>query len=110
MLTLVTERTHRFFWWLSVAIVLCHRRCGRLPGSRIILIGLLIIGPCCALFSARRVSVAQIGGLAVGLALLSPLPTESGSPRLQFAFTSAVLLVAIACTWAAGIIESIAGR
>ncbi len=81
-----------------------------LLGSRVILIGLLIVGPCCALFSARRVSTAQAGGIAVGLALLLALPDGIWATTAQFAFTGSVLLVAVACTWAAGIIESIARR
>ena len=41
-----------------------------LLGPRVILIGLLMVGPCCALFSARRVSTAQAGGIAVGSGLV----------------------------------------
>lgn len=78
-----------------------------LLGSRVILIGLLIVGPCCALFSARRISTAQAGVMAVGLALLLALPDGIWGTVAQFAFTGAVLLVAIACTWAAGIMESV---
>ena len=79
-----------------------------LLGARVILIGLLMVGPCCALFSARRVSTAQAGGIAVGLALLLALPDEIWGTAAQVAFTGAVLMVAITCTWAAGIIESVA--
>ncbi len=77
-----------------------------LLGPRIILIALLMLGPCCALFSARRVSTAQAGAVAVGLALVLALPDGIWGSVAQFAFTGAILLVAIACTWAAGIIES----
>jgi hypothetical protein len=79
-----------------------------LLGSRVILIGLLIVGLCCALFSARRISTAQAGGFAVALALVLALPDGIWGTTAQFAFTGAVLIVAIACTWAAGIIESVA--
>ncbi len=78
-----------------------------LLGSRIILIGLLMIGPCCALFSARRVSTAQAGVIAVGLAFLLALPDGIWGTVAQFAFAGVVLMVAIACTWAAGIVESV---
>ena len=76
-------------------------------GPRVILIGLLMIGPCCALFSARRVSTAQAAVMAVGLALLLALPDGIWGTVAQFAFTGAVLMVAVACTWAAGILESV---
>ena len=78
-----------------------------LLGPRVILIGLLLVGPCCALFSARPVSTAQAGAIAVGLALLLALPDGIWGTVLQFAFTGAVLMVAVACTWAAGIMESV---
>lgn len=106
MFSLVTERTHRFFWRLSVAIMFVITTVDALLGPRIILIGLLMVGPCCALFSARRVSTAQAGAVAVGLALVLALPDGIWGTVAQFAFTGAVLIVAIACTWAAGIIES----
>ena len=80
-----------------------------LLGPRIILISLLIVGPCCALFSARRVATAQAGALAVGLALLLALPDGIWDTMSQFVFTCAVLMVAVACTWGAGIMESMNG-
>jgi hypothetical protein len=75
--------------------------------SRIILIGLLMMGPRCTLFSARRVSTAWAGGVAVGLAFLLALPDGIWGTTTQFAFTGAVLMVAIGCTWAAGVLESV---
>ncbi len=98
------------FWRLSIAIIFVITGADALLGSRVILIGLLMVGPCCALFSARRVSTAQAGGIAVGLALLLALPDGIWGTAAQFAFTGAVLMVAIACTWAAWIIESATRR
>jgi hypothetical protein len=51
-------------------------------------------------------STGLAGGIAVSLALLLALPDGIWDTTSQFAFTGAVLMVAIACTWAAGIIES----
>ncbi len=110
MVAAVSECTRRFFWWLSVAVMLLITATDALLGSRVILIGLLMLGPCCALFSVRRMSSVQAGAIAVGLALLLALPDGIWDTTTQFAFTGAVLLVAIACTWAAGIIESITRR
>ena len=98
----------KYVWRLSVAIMLVITAADALLGPRVILIGLLMVGPCCALFSARRVSTAQAGVIAVGLALLLALPDGIWGTVAQFAFAGAVLMVAIACTWAAGIIESMA--
>jgi hypothetical protein len=107
MFILVTERTRRFFWRLSVAIMLVITTADALLGSRIILIGLLMVGPCCALLSARRDSTAQVGAIAVGLALVLAVPDGIWGTITQLSFTGAVLMVAIACTWAAGFIESV---
>ena len=100
----------KYAWRLSVAIMLLIPAADAILGPRIILIGLLMIGPCCALISARWVSTAQIGAMAVGLSLLLALPDGIWGTAAQFAFTGAVLLVAIACTWAAGIMESATRR
>jgi hypothetical protein len=96
-------------WRLSVVLMLLVATADTVLGSRVTLIGLLMVGPCCALFSARRVVTAQAGGIAVGLALLLALPDGIWGTTSQFAFTGAVLMVAIACTWGAGIIESAVG-
>ena len=60
----------KYAWRLSVAIILLITAADALLGPRVLLIGLLLVGPCCALFSARRVSTAEAGAIAVGLALL----------------------------------------
>jgi hypothetical protein len=108
MLTTVARRTNRLLWRLSLAFMLLITAADALLGSRVILIGLLMVGPCCALFGARRISTAQAGGIAVGLALMLALADGIWGTTAKFAFTGAVLLVAVACTWAAGIIESAA--
>jgi hypothetical protein len=110
MFVLVNEGIRRLFRWLGFALMLLITAVDALLGARVILIALLMIGPCCALFSARRVSTAQVGGIAVGLALLLALPDGIWATTAQFALTGAVLMVAIVCTWAAGIIESAARR
>jgi hypothetical protein len=81
----VADRTNRFFWRLSVAIMLLITAADAFLGSRVILIGLLMMGPCCALFSARRVSTAQAGGIAVGLAFLLAFPDGIWATSAQFA-------------------------
>jgi hypothetical protein len=96
-------------WRLSIVLMLLIAVADTVLGSRVILMGLLMVGPCCALFSARRVSTAQAGGIAVGLALLLALPDGIWGTTTQFAFAGAVLMVAIACTWAAGIVEAAVG-
>lgn len=60
--------------------------------------------------SGRRSSTALVGTTAVGLALLLALPDLIWVTVAQFAFIGAVLLVAVACTWAAGILEPLIPR
>ena len=86
-----------------------HRRCRHRPRNTVILISLLMVGPCCALFSTLRVSTVRAGGIAVGLALLLAIPDGIWGTTAQLALTGAVLMVAIACTWGAGIIEAAVG-
>jgi hypothetical protein len=107
MFVRVAERTRRLFWRFSVALMLLVATADSLLGSRIILIGLLMMGPCCALFSARRVSTAWAGAVAVGLAFVLALPDGIWATTTQFAFIGAVLMVAIVCTRAGGVIESV---
>jgi hypothetical protein len=44
------------------------------------------------------------------LALVLAFPDGIWATSAQLAFTGAVLMVAIVCTWAAGIIESVSRR
>ncbi len=109
MFALGTEKMHRNFWNLSIVIMVLITATDAFLGRRVILIGLLMVGPCCALLSARRASTAQ-AGIAVGLALLIALRDGKWATTARFAFAGAVLLVAVACTWVAGIVESVIGK
>lgn len=92
---------------MSVVISLVIAATDTLLGHRVILIGLLIACPCCALFSARLIRSAQAGVIAVGLAIALAIPDGIWGTSAQFAFVGAVLMVAIVCTWAAAIIEAV---
>ena len=46
MFTAVARRTNRLFWRLSVAVMLLITAADAFLGSRVILIGLLMVGPC----------------------------------------------------------------
>ncbi len=108
--SVVSPRTSRHFWRLSIVLTLVIAATDAVLGSRVILIGLLIVGPCCALFTAQRACAAQVCALAVVLALVLALPDGIWDTPAQLAFTGAVLMVGIACTWAAGIVESMNRR
>jgi hypothetical protein len=93
-------------WRLSILISLLIAATDALLGKRIILIGLLIAVPCCALFTARWVQTARAGAVAVVLAVLLAIPDGIWGTAAQFALAGAVLMVALACTWAASVIEA----
>jgi hypothetical protein len=95
---------------VSIAVALGVSVVDILLGSHIILIGLLIAVPCCALFTARWVQTARAGAVAVVLAVLLAIPDGIWGTTAQFALAGAVLMVAIACTWAASVIEAVTSR
>ena len=63
-----------------------------------------------ALFTAQRARAAQVGAVAVLLALVLALPDGIWHTSAQITLTAAVLMVAIVCTWAAGVIGSATRR
>lgn len=74
-------------------------------GSRVILIGFLIIGPCCALLTGRWVPTALAAGWAVGLAVVLGVPDGIWASEVHLAFLAAVAGVALATTAAAVITD-----
>lgn len=76
-----------------------------LLGHRVILIGLLIVGPCCAVFTCRWARTALVGGWAVALGLLLGVPDNIWGTVTHMAFLGAVFVVAVVSTLSAGIAE-----
>ncbi len=106
----VPPRISRCFWKIGIALTLLIAVTDAAIGPRFILIGLLIVGPCCALFTAQRARATQVGAVAVLLALVLALPDEIWDTTPQLTLTAAVLMAAITCRWAAGIIGSVTRR
>ena len=74
-------------------------------GHRVVLIGLLIVGPCCSLLSGRWSPTALAGVWATGLAVLLGLPDGIWASRTHLTFIAAVALVAVVTTAAAVILQ-----
>ena len=74
-------------------------------GRRVILIGLLIIGPCCAVFTGRSRRIALAGAWALGLAVGLGVPDGIWGTRTHLAFVGVVLMVAVVSTAAAFTLE-----
>jgi len=74
-------------------------------GHHLILIGLLIGGPCCGLLTGRWVRTATAGAWAVALAVLLGVPDEIWGTPTHLAFVGAVLIVTVASTVSAAVIQ-----
>jgi hypothetical protein len=74
-------------------------------GNRVILIGLLIVGPCCALLTGRWVPPALIGLWVIGLGVALGLPDAIWGTTIFVTWLAAVAVVAIASTLAAAFIQ-----
>ncbi|MGH3156665.1 MAG: sodium:calcium antiporter [Streptosporangiaceae bacterium] len=86
---------------LCVAIAACDAA----TGPRVILIGLLITGPCCALLTGRWVPTASISTLAVALGIALGVPDQIFATLTQYAFVGAVAAVGLTATTGAVILQ-----
>jgi cation:H+ antiporter len=74
-------------------------------GSHVILIGLLILGPCCALLTGRWTRTGIAGALAIALAVLLGLPDGIWGTSTHAVFLATVVIVAIISTSSAAVIQ-----
>jgi cation:H+ antiporter len=75
--------------------------------GRVVLIGLLIVGPCGALLTGRWGPTALTGLWATGLAVVLGLPDGIWGTATHLAFLSVVALVAVITTAAAALISNV---
>ena len=92
-------------WRVSVALCLAVAAVDAVTGHRIILMGLLALGPCLALLTGRWRRTAAVGGLAFGLGVLLGLPDQVFATYIQYAFLAAIAVVAATATTGAAVIE-----
>ena len=76
-----------------------------LLGPLVVLIGLLIVGPCSALLTGRWVPTALTGLWAIGLAVVLGVPDGIWGSTTHLAFIAAVASVALATIAAAALIS-----
>ncbi len=86
---------------LSVCVAVVDAALGR----RVILMGLLIAGPCCVLLTGRWVPTGLTGLWVTGLAVVLGLPDGIWRTSTHLVFLAAVAAVALASTLAAGFIQ-----
>jgi hypothetical protein len=75
--------------------------------GHIVLVGLVITGPCCALLTGRWPPTALTGTWATGLAVILGIPDGIWATRTHLTFITAVICVAATTTAAAAVISKI---
>jgi cation:H+ antiporter len=91
--------------YLALAITSFIAAGDAILGPHVILIGLLIAGPCCSLVTGRRAPTATAGAWAITLALILGLPDGIWGTTTHVAYLGAVIVAAIATTTSAAILE-----
>ncbi len=91
-------------WVLGLALSCVVAATDAVLGARIVLIGLLIVGPCCVLLTGRWVPTGLTGLWVIGLAVVLGFPDGIWGTSTHLAFLGAVVLVAFANTLAAAFI------
>jgi cation:H+ antiporter len=92
-------------WRISLVLCCVVAACDAASGPHLILIGLLIAGPCCALLTARWALTAAASGVAVAFGILLGLPDQIFATLTQYAFLAAVAAVGTAATVGAAVLQ-----
>jgi cation:H+ antiporter len=92
-------------WRASVALCLTVAAADAVTGHRVILMGLLALGPCLALLTGRWRRTAAVGGLAFGLGVLVGVPDQVFATYVQYTFLGAIAVVTATATTGAAVIE-----
>jgi cation:H+ antiporter len=92
-------------WRLSLLLCTVIAACDAASGPHLILIGLLIAGPCCALLTGRWVPTALAGGYALALGVLLGVPDQIFATLTHYAFLAAVAVTAVTATTGAAVLQ-----
>jgi hypothetical protein len=92
-------------WKLSFILCSAVAACDAASGPRLILIGLLIVGPCCALLTGRWALTATASCFAFALGVVLGVPDQIFATITQYAFLSAVAAVGLTATVSAVILQ-----
>jgi hypothetical protein len=92
-------------WRLSLISCGVIAVCDAASGPHLILIGLLTIGPVCALLTGRWTLTATAGCLAVALGVALGVPDQIFATLTQYVFLAAVIAVGMAATAGAAVLQ-----
>jgi hypothetical protein len=96
--------------WVGFVLVATVAAIDALAGSRLILVGLLIIGPCCGVLTQRGRYAAGLSVFALACALAVAVPDGIWLTWTQFAFTAGLVVVGAVATAATATVERAAKR
>jgi cation:H+ antiporter len=97
-------------WALSLLLPVLVAGVDAALGPVVVLIGLLIVGPCCAVLTGRWLSTALTGLWVIGLAIVLGVPDGIWASATHLAFIAAVATVALAAVAAAALISKAGSR
>lgn len=92
-------------WRLSFVSCGVVAACDAASGPHLILIGLLVIGPVCALLTGRWLLTAAASGLAIALGVVLGVPDQIFATLTQYAFLAAVAVVGMTATIGAAVLQ-----
>jgi cation:H+ antiporter len=93
-------------WALALVMSVIVAGADAALGRHVVLIGLLIVGPCCALLTGRWVLTGLTGLWVIGLAIALGVPDGIWGTGIHLVFLAAVASVACASTLAAALITT----
>lgn len=92
-------------WALSAILCLTVAVIDAATGRRLVLIGLLAVGPCAALFTARWRRTASITLLALGLGVLLGVPDGVFGTSIQYTLLASITVVGACAVTGAAVLE-----
>jgi Ca2+/Na+ antiporter len=92
-------------WYLALALSSLIAATDAILGPHVILIGLLIAGPCCALLTGRWALTAAASAWAIALGVLLGFPDQIWGTTTHFTFLATVVIVAVISTSSAAVVE-----
>jgi cation:H+ antiporter len=92
-------------WRLSLILITVIAACDAASGPHLILIGVLVAGPCCALLTARWALTATITCFALALGVLLGVPDQIFATVTQYALLTAVATAGAAATIGAAVLQ-----
>ncbi len=92
-------------WRLSLILITVIAACDAASGPHLILIGVLIAGPCCALLTGRWALTAAASGFTLVLGVLLGVPDQIFATLTQYALLTAVAAVGTAATVGAAVLR-----